>query len=119
MKKISLAATMAALVMATPVLAHEIPGKQPHSHPQNRAHAHTGPTVQHQIRINCYRGPLSETIWDHARAVFIDDLVTFGYDYTNALAIATRVCRDVTSVGNPERLRQGLLNAIAETPPGH
>lgn len=93
---------------------------QAHSHVTTRAHAHCGTPVRKQpIRINCYRGPWRETIWDHPQGSFVDDLVTFGYDYANAEAIATRICKDENLVGDAEAQKTALLRAIAQTPPGH
>lgn len=119
MKKLFIAAAVLAGVSGA-ALAHETgSGAQAHSHPVDRAHSHSGPTVTKQIRIDCYRGPWKETIWDHPRAAFIDDLVAFGYDSSDASAIAYRVCRDVTALGDSDALRTNLLNAIAQTPPTH
>lgn len=71
-----------------------------------------------QIVISCYRGPLTETIWDHPRAVFIDSLVSYGYSYPEASALAYRVCRDVTLVGNDQALLDATRAAITSQPPG-
>lgn len=46
------------------------------------------------ITVSCFRGPLDVVVWDRPRAVFIDSLVAAGYDYAEATAIGTRVCRD-------------------------
>lgn len=117
--KTTLIAAAMLLGMAGAGAAHDIgSGAQPHGHILNRAHSHSGPTITQQVRINCYRGPWRETIWDHPRGEFIDDLMMLGYDYTNASAIAYRVCRDVTNVGNVAGQKAALLNAIAQTPPG-
>ncbi len=120
MKYVSLVAAALTMALTGGVAAHDINGSaQAHAHPQNRAHAHSGPTTTAQIRIDCYRGPWKETIWDHPRGAFIDDLMLIGYDYANASAIAYRICRDVRTSGNPPAMQAALLNAIAQTPPGH
>lgn len=119
MKRIALAAAAMTALITTGAQAHEIGGgAMAHAHPQTRAHSHSGPTTTAQVRIDCYRGPWTETIWDHPRGIFIDDLMNLGYDYSNASAIAYRICRDVRALGQPEVLRANLLNAIAQQPPG-
>jgi hypothetical protein len=116
-----IATALLAAVIGGGAAAHELTstGAQPHGHGQMRTHSHNAPVITQQVRIDCYRGPWNETIWDHPRAAFIDDLVMLGYEYGDASAVAYRVCRDVTAVGNSARLRSALLEAIAQTPPGH
>ena len=67
-------------------------------------HGAYGPTGN-QIVVSCYRGPWNEVIWDRPNAVFIDTLVSVGYDYSTAQAIGERVCRDQNLVGNPGALK--------------
>ncbi|MEX0285202.1 MAG: hypothetical protein AB3N23_11385 [Paracoccaceae bacterium] len=69
------------------------------------------------ITISCFRGPSSNVIWDRPNAVFIEDLVRFGYTYPQAHAIGERVCRDEYGVGQPQYLRTSLLQIMAETQP--
>jgi len=80
------------------------------AHPGN--HWNQGGTVY----VSCYRGPWRDVIWDRPEAIFVDSLVSVGYDYTNALAIATRVCRDITVVGNDEAMRLEMVRIIREAP---
>lgn len=121
MKVRFIATALVAALMASGVSAHDVRNSsRAHAHPDTRSHSHANKrVVTQQVRINCFRGPIRETVWDHARSVFIEDLVSLGYNYDAALAIATRICRDVTAVGNPDALRANLLNAIAKNPPGH
>ena len=91
MKKAIAIAVMAAL--AGPAMA----GGKKHKDYNYGAYGPTG----HQIVVSCYRGPWREVIWDRPNAVFVDTLVSVGYDYSTASAIATRVCRDQSLVGNP------------------
>lgn len=120
MRKTLIAAALLAVANTSGAFAHDVSWQaQPHAHPTYRAHSHSGPTIKQQVRIVCFRGPTSETIWDKPRAVFIDDLVTLGYDFSEASAIANLICTDATAVGQPELLKERLLAAIAQNPPGH
>lgn len=67
--------------------------------------------------ISCYRGPWEAVAWDKPNAVFLDDLVEYGYSQTQAMAIGRRVCRDEYGIGNEEYLKATLLRIIAEQPP--
>ena len=71
------------------------------------------------VLVSCYRGPLKEVIWDRPEPVFIDTLVAAGYDYPTAHAMAERICRDRSLVGNREALRgtaQGVVNSYPPSP---
>ena len=116
---IRLAASALALALAVaPAAAHDT--GYAHSHVKDRKHAHPDADVIYKtIRISCYRGPFRVTAWDHPQPVFVDDLVKFGYEYADANAIGNRVCKDMAAIGDTEQMKQNLLNAIAETPPGH
>ncbi len=70
-------------------------------------HGAYGPTGN-QIVVSCFRGPWREVIWDRPNAVFIDTLVSVGYDFSTAQAIGERVCRDITLVGNPGALKHTM-----------
>jgi hypothetical protein len=72
----------------------------------------TGGTVV----VSCYRGPWRDVIWDRPEGVFIESLVTVGYDYPSALAIATRVCRDRLLVGDLDGMKREMERIIAEAP---
>ncbi|WP_323765592.1 hypothetical protein [Marinovum sp.] len=98
-KAIVLAAVVAAL--AAPAIAG---GKHHKKH-----HAEYGPTGN-RIVVSCFRGPWNEVIWDRPNAVFVDSLVSVGYEYPTAHAIAERVCRDKALVGNPEGLKATMLS---------
>lgn len=67
--------------------------------------------------ISCYRGPFTAVAWDRPNAVFVDDLIEYGYTPTQAIAIGKRVCRDEWGVHNEEYLKQTLLRIISEQPP--
>jgi len=70
------------------------------------------------ITISCFRGPTSSVIWDRPNAVFVEDLVRYGYTYPQAHAIGERVCRDEWGVNQKDYLRSSLLQIMAATPPG-
>jgi hypothetical protein len=95
-------------------LALALPGAQAMAdlerHPGN--HWNQGGTVY----VSCYRGPWQDVIWDRPEGIFIESLVNVGYDYTNALAIATRICRDITLVGDDAGLKAEMERIIAEAP---
>ncbi|WP_163025998.1 hypothetical protein [Chachezhania antarctica] len=74
-------------------------------------------TGGHPIIIDCYRGPWRQTIWDKPQGTFINDLVLNGYDFANATALATDICRDERLVGDPEGLKAALLESMKEVPP--
>lgn len=68
------------------------------------------------VVVSCFRGPLSAVIWDHPNSKFIDTLVTAGYDFDTATAIAERICRDQSLVGHPERLRAEAVRVLQNAP---
>lgn len=86
--------------MAVPAMA----GPKKHGHYQYGTYGPTG----YQIVVSCYRGPWKEVIWDRPNAVFVDTLVSVGYDFPTATAIATRVCRDQDLVGQPGALKANM-----------
>ncbi|MBB97314.1 MAG: hypothetical protein CML68_22270 [Rhodobacteraceae bacterium] len=69
------------------------------------------------ITISCFRGPLPVVVWDRPNAVFVDDLVQYGYAYPQAYSIAETVCRDEYAVGNKGYMTQRLYELMNETPP--
>ena len=93
-----IAATLVA-ALGTGAMAHSKNHRHTHG-----AHAPTGT----QITVSCYRGPWNEVIIDRPNAVFIDSLVSVGYDYATAHAIAHRICRDQALVGNPGALKSTM-----------
>lgn len=99
-KNLGVAAVIAA--MGLPAMA----GGNAHGHHNYGAYGPTG----NQIVVSCYRGPWKEVIWDRPNAVFVDSLVSVGYDFSTAAAIAERVCRDQTLVGNPGALKANMEN---------
>ncbi|WP_108894251.1 hypothetical protein [Palleronia abyssalis] len=102
MKRLLLSAALA-VGAGAPAVAHDVSG----------AHgAHTGPVVV----VSCYRGPWAQIIWDHPQAPFVDSLVNIGYSFSQATAIAERVCRDQTLVGNPDGLKAVTREIIATSP---
>ncbi|RVT85770.1 hypothetical protein DXV76_08475 [Rhodobacteraceae bacterium CCMM004] len=68
------------------------------------------------ITVSCFRGPWREVIWDRPNPVFIDDLVGYGMDYPTAHAVAERVCRDKSMVGNLARMEAEIKRAIEAAP---
>lgn len=111
MKFAIFAGTLAAL--ALPAAA----GNHPHTHKHSHGHAHThavesGPT----ITVSCYRGPWEDVIWDRPNSVFIDSLVTVGYDINTASSIAERICRDADLVGDKEGLKAEMKRIYREVP---
>ena len=74
--------------------------------------------VAHVVTVSCYRGPWNEVIWDRPNPVFIDSLVRAGYTYPEAHAIAERVCRDPSGVGQSGNLRATMQGILRSTPPG-
>ena len=68
------------------------------------------------VTVVCYRGPWKDVIWDRPEAVFTDSLVAVGYDYTNAYAIANRICRDPALVDNYPALKAAMEEIIAKAP---
>jgi hypothetical protein len=97
MNKLVLAAVVAVLGM--PALA----GGSRHDN-KHHNYGNYGPTGN-QIVVSCWRGPWEEVIWDRPNAVFVDTLVNVGYDFSTASAIAQRVCRDKSLVGNTAALK--------------
>ena len=73
--------------------------------------------AQHVITVSCYRGPWQDVIWDRPNPVFTDSLVSAGYTFPEAHAIAERVCRDPGAVGSPGALRLVMGNILNDTPP--
>ena len=69
------------------------------------------------ISADCYRGPTAATIWDHPQGTFVTDLVAYGYDFANANAIATVICKDESLVNNPDLLKARVAAEIAKMPP--
>ncbi len=68
------------------------------------------------VVVSCFRGPWREVIWDRPEGIFIDTLVEVGYDYPSALAIATRICRDLDYVNVPGAMKAEMERIIAEAP---
>lgn len=84
--------------------AHEL---QHHSHVTMRGNV---------ITVACYRGPWDQVYWDRGLPAFYDSLTRAGYTPERAQAIADRVCRDQSLVGNPDALRREALRVISATP---
>jgi len=98
----------AAGLLAVPTLAT--------AHVRHGDHDDRAAAQQVTIHIACFRGPWREIIWDHAEPSFTDDLVAYGYSYSEADAISTRVCRDLHGVDDPQYL-VGVVNDILRTHP--
>lgn len=104
--KLKMIAAAAAALLALPAYAGNVTY---HYHKQGVAQP-TG----NVIHVSCWRGPWREVIWDRPNAVFVDSLVAVGYDFSTAHAIAERVCRDKTLVGNPEGLKAHMERIWAD-----
>ncbi|WP_425044613.1 hypothetical protein [Primorskyibacter sp. S87] len=75
-------------------------------------------TTGNEFVISCYRGPWRDTVaLDRPNAVFLDELMEYGYTPTQAISIGKRVCRDEYGVRNPEHLKATLAKLIKEQPP--
>lgn len=70
------------------------------------------------IVVSCYRGPWKDVIWDRPNAIFVDTLVSVGYDFPTAHAIGQRVCRDESLVGVPGALK-AAMEQIWQNRPAH
>lgn len=89
-----------------------------HGHVHQSGHAHQNAnTVSAVVTISCFRGPWQEVIWDRPEPIFVDSLVGAGYTFPEAHAIAERVCRDASGVGNSANIRSTMLRIIEDTPP--
>jgi hypothetical protein len=102
MHKILLTLPLAA-ALAAPVTASELPTR-PGSNPE-------------AITVSCYRGPLTDVIWDRPNAIFVDSLMRRGYSIEQAEAIGNRVCRDEYGVNDPDHMIATLTRLLAETRP--
>ncbi len=75
-------------------------------------------TSGQEFLISCFRGPWLETVaWDRPNAVFVDELMEYGYSPGQAIAIGKRVCRDEFGVGDHEYMKATLNKLITEHPP--
>ena len=109
MKHLLAAAALLASTLASPALANH----KSHGHaPLHYTYGYNNVTVV----VSCFRGPLREVIWDHPNGVFIESLASLGYSYERATAIAERVCRDRSLVGNPEGLKSVTRGIIQSAP---
>jgi hypothetical protein len=81
------------------------------------AHHHTRAVEGVTIVVSCFRGPWEDVIWDRPNPVFVDSLVTAGYSFPEAHAIAERVCRDPDTVGDHDGMRRVMEGILANTPP--
>ena len=70
-----------------------------------------------QIKVDCYRGPWEDVIWDRPERPFIESLMAAGYDLVAAEAIGEWVCRDPAGVNDPAALVAIARRVIAENPP--
>lgn len=117
MKFVIFAGALAAL--ALPATA----GNNAHTHSHHthkHAHAHTHAHHTHEsgpaITVSCYRGPWEDVIWDRPNPVFVDSLVTVGYDINTASSIAERICRDPDLVGDTDGLKAEMKRIYREIP---
>lgn len=103
---------MKALVLGTLAAALAVPAFAQRLEPLAGNYWTQGGTVV----VQCFRGPWREVIWDRPEAKFIESLVGVGYDYPSAFAIANRICRDITLVGDDAALKAAMERIIAEAP---
>lgn len=71
------------------------------------------------INISCYRGALKTVAWDRPNAVFVEDLINYGYTWKEAHTIGERVCRDEWGVGNASHKKESLLRIMRDNPPSN
>ena len=109
MKKTFLAAALLTLGSASTAFADG------HAHHLDHGAMRYGAKV---VTVSCYRGPWQEVIWDRPHPVFVDSLVAAGYNFSEAHAIAERICKDRSLVGNVNGLVSATYAAIAAQPPG-
>ncbi|MDV7141619.1 hypothetical protein R3X27_02880 [Tropicimonas sp. TH_r6] len=69
------------------------------------------------INISCYRGIARTVAWDRPNAVFVEDLIKYGYGFKEAHIIGERVCRDEWGVGDHGHMKETLLRLLRESPP--
>ncbi|MFZ5962024.1 hypothetical protein ACOXXX_03655 [Thalassococcus sp. BH17M4-6] len=101
--KVTIIVTALAAAFAGPVWAHGANNKRDHPHLE-RPHVHERTTIV----VSCFRGPWKDVIWDRPNSNFVDSLVNAGYTYPTAHAIAERVCRDDSLVGNPGAMKAAM-----------
>ncbi|MEO9575481.1 MAG: hypothetical protein ABJ263_08395 [Tateyamaria sp.] len=111
--RISIMAMIAALLTATTFLAATPAAAERVSEPTKPG------TSGNEFIISCFRGPWKVVHWDRPAAIFIDELVEYGYTQTQALAIGERICREEYGVDRPEWMEAQLRRIVAETPPLH
>jgi len=80
---------------------------------------HPSDAPEDSIVISCYRGPWKTVAWDRPNAVFIDTLMNFGYNSTQAHTIGERVCRDEYGVDDIGHMVATLNRLMAEQPPAN
>ncbi len=83
------------------------------------APSHPESSPKGTINISCYRGALKNTVaWDRPNAVFVEDLITYGYTWEQAHSIGQRVCRDEWGVGDSEHKIKTLKTILRKHPVG-
>ncbi len=125
MKKLLTASTLVAgLLILVPGTAaadgpqHGYGHGHSHGHVHVQGHGHNAPVVERvMITVSCFRGPWEEVIWDRPEPVFIDSLVSAGYTFPEAHAIAERVCRDSGGVGSPGHTQATMMQIFEDSPP--
>ena len=98
------------LCKASLVAAIALPGMAQADHKTHKN------AVTKQVVVSCFRGPWEDVIWDRPNAVFVDSLVSVGYDFPTAHAIAERVCRDSELVGDTDGLKAEMERILRERP---
>ena len=98
--KTSIVIAAFAAALSSPAWAHG--ANNTHHHPHlDRPHVHERTVIE----VSCFRGPWKAVIWDRPNSTFVDSLVSAGYTFATAHAIAERVCRDDRLVNNPGALK--------------
>lgn len=107
-----------AILLATVVAAAMTTATGAFAHSKSHSHGHDYRFVMGQVTItvSCFRGPWKEVIWDRPNPVFIDSLITAGYDHPTSLAIGERICRDPVLVGDLDRLRSEAIRVLQASP---
>ncbi|NDR59510.1 hypothetical protein [Aliiruegeria sabulilitoris] len=110
MKKTIIATLVAGLTMPLGTAAFANDRSQP-AHPES--------SPKGTIHVSCYRGALKNTVaWDRPNAVFIEDLVKYGYSMEQAHSLGMRVCRDEWGVGDSEHQINTMKRLLREHPVG-
>jgi hypothetical protein len=109
-------AILTAVGTAAGVAALALPAAAEHNSRERLPSHHYAAPSGGVVVVSCFRGPLTETIWDRPAAIFVDSLVAVGYVFPTAHAIAERICRDVALVQDTAGLRAEMERILRQYP---